>query len=269
MYSDVVDLYSFYQSHLGHVAQRMIRRRLRQMWPSVRGQSVLGIGYALPYLRPFLEETDRVFCAMPAQQGVIAWPYDPVHHQYDAVNVPDNPRKYGNRVVMVDEHRLPFDDLSLDRVLVVHAAECTDQLRHLFREIWRVLHGQGQVMVIVPNRTGIWARVERTPFGHGTPFTNTQMVSTLRDALFVPQRTAGALFMPPTRFRFMMSSAPAWEEIGERWFDPLAGVNFIEATKQIYAGTAIPAARPRKPVLIPVPRPGRSLNHTPQHREPS
>lgn len=259
MYRDVVDLYSFYQSRLGQVAQRMIRRRLRQMWPNMRGQTVLGIGYAIPYLRPFLDESDHVLCAMPIQQGVIAWPYDPAHRQYDAHDVIENPRKYGNRVVMVDETRLPFDDLSIDRVLVVHAAECTEQLRHLLREIWRVLHGQGEVIIIAPNRTGIWARMESTPFGHGTPYTNTQLVTALREALFVPQRTAGALFMPPTRLRFMMSSAPAWEEIGERWFDPLAGVNMIEATKQIYAGTAIPVSRPRKPVLVPVPRASRPL----------
>ena len=259
MYSDVIDLYSFYQSRLGQVAQRMIRRRLRQMWPSLRGQTVLGLGYAVPYMRPFLDEADRVFCAMPAQQGVIAWPYDPKHRQYDAVDIAANPRQCGNRVVMVDEARLPFADLSIDRVLIIHAAECTDQFRHLLREVWRVLHGQGEVVVIVPNRTGIWARVERTPFGHGTPFSTTQMVTALRDALFVPQRTAGALFMPPTRFRFLMSSAPAWEEIGERWFDPLAGVNFIEATKQIYANTAIPAPRQRRPILVPIPRQVRPL----------
>ena len=130
MYRDVIDLYSFYQSRLGQVAQRMIRRRLRQMWPSLRGQTVLGLGYAVPYLRPFLDEADRVFCAMPAQQGVIAWPYDPQHRQYDAVDVAANPRQSGNKVVMVDEARLPFADLSIDRVLIVHAAECTDQFRH-------------------------------------------------------------------------------------------------------------------------------------------
>ena len=39
----------------------------------------------------------------------------------------------------------------------------------------------------------------------------------------------------------VLSSAPAWEEIGGRWFATFAGVVMVEATKQIYAGTAQPA----------------------------
>ena len=42
----------------------------------------------------------------------------------------------------------------------------------------------------------------------------------------------------------MIASAPAWENIGLRWFPSLAGVVMIEAVKQIYAPTAI--AEPAK-----------------------
>ena len=34
----------------------MIRRRLREMWPDLTGQRVVGLGYATPLLRPFMDE---------------------------------------------------------------------------------------------------------------------------------------------------------------------------------------------------------------------
>ena len=64
MWSDVVDLNEFYASPLGQVARRMIRRKLRQLWPNVRGQSVLGLGYATPYLHQFRDEAARVIAVM-------------------------------------------------------------------------------------------------------------------------------------------------------------------------------------------------------------
>jgi hypothetical protein len=76
MYDDVVDLRDFYASRLGQVARRMIRRRLRLVWPDVTGMRVLGLGYATPYLRPFLAEAERVVAVMPAEQGVLPWPHE-------------------------------------------------------------------------------------------------------------------------------------------------------------------------------------------------
>ena len=76
MWTDVVDLRDFYVSTLGQVARRMVRRRLRELWPDVTGQNVLGLGYAVPYLNGFREEAERVLAAMPAGQGVLHWPPD-------------------------------------------------------------------------------------------------------------------------------------------------------------------------------------------------
>ena len=60
----------------------------------------------------------------------------------------------------------------------------------------------------------------------------------LRENMFTPYQTEKALFIPPTRSRMVLSSAPAMEKIGHRWFPAFAGVTIIEATKQIYAGHA-------------------------------
>ena len=74
MWQDVVDLRDFYCSDLGQVARHLLRARIRSMWPDLRGQSLLGLGYATPYLRQFIGEAERVLAAMPEQQGVLPWP---------------------------------------------------------------------------------------------------------------------------------------------------------------------------------------------------
>jgi hypothetical protein len=74
MYLDVVDLRAFYSERLGQVARRLIAERVRMRWPSVAGESVLGIGYATPYLADLTAEAERILAFMPAAQGVVNWP---------------------------------------------------------------------------------------------------------------------------------------------------------------------------------------------------
>ena len=69
MWTDVLDLNEFYASSLGQTTVRLLRARLREVWPSVRGETVLGLGYAAPFLRPFMEEAERTLAFMPAPAG--------------------------------------------------------------------------------------------------------------------------------------------------------------------------------------------------------
>jgi SAM-dependent methyltransferase len=234
MWNDVIDLDEFYRSHLGKVALRMIRRRIREVWPDLHGMTVLGLGHAAPYLRLFQAEADRIMAVSPAQQGVIPWP-------------PGEP----GQVALAYEWALPFADLSVDRLLLVHAVESSEQLREMMREAWRVLKGNGKMLIVAPNRTGIWARSERTPFGHGYPYTNGQLRRLLRDCMFTPGDTTRALYMPPVRRRLVLKSAPAIERIGDRLFQTFAGVLLVEATKQVYAATPGKAVERRRLVVLP------------------
>jgi SAM-dependent methyltransferase len=236
MASDVVDLHEFYRSGLGQMARRLIRRRIRRIWPDLAGQTVLGLGYATPYLSPLRESAARAIAVMPAAQGVIRWPADEP-----------------GLVALADEAELPLPDLALDRVLLVHALEHAEQLRPMLRELWRVLADGGRLLAVVPNRRGIWARLERTPFGHGLPYTARQLSRLLRENMFTPIQTAGALYMPPASRRFLLAWAPAWEELGERWFQTFAGVVMIEATKQVYGAVPVEPVRKRRRVYMPVP----------------
>lgn len=237
MFIDVVDLRDFYERRLGTVARQMIRRRIGTLWADVKGLHVLGLGYATPYLRSLLPEAERVIALMPAPQGVLPWP-----------------RGAPNRAALSEESELPLPNFSMDRVLLVHGLEFSEQVRPLLREVWRVLAAGGRLIVVVPNRRGIWARFDHTPFGQGNPYTTGQLNHLLRDEGFTPERSAGALFVPPTVSRFLLRSAPVWERLGEAWFGTFAGVVVVEATKQIYAAKpAVERLRQRRRVLLPVP----------------
>jgi hypothetical protein len=71
---DVIDLRSFYSSALGEVARRVVHKIVRQRFSNCTGYSILGVGYATPYLEVFREEAVRVLAFMPAEQGVVNWP---------------------------------------------------------------------------------------------------------------------------------------------------------------------------------------------------
>ena len=234
MWNDVTDLDEFYRSPLGKMAQRMIRRRVRSVWPDVRGRSVLGMGYATPYLRQFQTEAERIMAIMPAAQGVIQWP----------------PNASG-QVALAYETELPFPDASVDRILLVHAVESSESLREMMSEVWRVLAGNGRLLVVAPNRRGIWARSERTPFGNGHPYSMGQLRRLLKQCLFTPGETARALFMPPFKRRLALRSASAVERIGAHAFHTFAGIVMIEAAKQVYAVTPGKAVRRTRLVVLP------------------
>lgn len=238
---DVIDLREFYATPLGVMARRLLRRRIRQMWPNLTNLRLLGLGYATPYLRPFREEVERTLAVMPAQQGVVHWPDEGA-----------------SLVTLADETELPFADGSLDRVLLVHGLENAENARVLLREVWRVLTPTGRVLAVVPNRIGLWARFESTPFGHGFSYTPPQLSRLMRDTLFSPTQSAAALYAPPTRRRIVLGAANWWENAGLRFWPHFAGMLLVEAEKQVYAipGLRDPArarSRVRRPALQPVP----------------
>ncbi|RMF01725.1 MAG: methyltransferase domain-containing protein [Alphaproteobacteria bacterium] len=220
MHMDVVDLREFYARPLGGVVRRLLQARIRARWRNVEGLSVFGIGYAVPYLSAFRDEAARVGAFMPAAQGVIAWPVE------------------GKRqTVLADEVSLPLPDTAADRLLLVHALENTESLRAMLRECWRILAPSGRILLVVPNRRGLWAQLDTTPFGHGQPYSRGQLARLLRDAMFSPIDWAHALYMPPVNWQLLLRSAVAWERLGAILWPAFSGVLIVEATKQVYALT--------------------------------
>src|SRR5260221_6389420 len=122
MWLDVIDLRNFYSTRLGHIARRMMRRKVRKIWPSVKGRNVMALGYPTTFLRYYREEAQRLVALMPAEQGALSWS-----------------RKIPNIVVLTEETQLPLANKSVDIVLVVHVLEFTSHPREMIQEVWRVL----------------------------------------------------------------------------------------------------------------------------------
>jgi SAM-dependent methyltransferase len=238
---DVVDLRNFYSQRLGTVARRFVGRGIRARWQDTRGLRVLGVGYATPYLGLFREEAERCLAMMPAPQGVVRWP-----------------SARPALAALVAEDELPLTDAAVDRVLLVHALEMSSDPAELLREAWRVLAPGGRLLAVVPNRRGLWARIDTTPFGHGRPYSRSQITQLLRDTWFTPTGWGEALYVPPIGRGWFLRSAVAWESTGATLSAPFAGVHIVEATKQIYR--AVPVRREKRrlvpslqPVLAPSP----------------
>ncbi len=193
MQLDAADLADFYEAPLGLLTRRLIGRQLRVFWPQTRGACVLGYGFAVPYLRAFQAEAERVVALMPAHQGVVAWP------------------AARPLAALGEEDALPFPDAFFDRIIVVHGLEGADATRPLLRQLWRVLAPEGRILLVAPNRTSLWAQLERSPFAVGRPFSRGELDRLLRAALFEPLRWDRALYLPPFRRRRLIRTANGWD----------------------------------------------------------
>jgi SAM-dependent methyltransferase len=222
----------FYGTARGAVTARLLRERLALMWPNLAGQSVLGIGFAAPYLRLWRDQSSRCIALTPAQMGVARWP----------VGAP-------NLSCTAEEDALPFPDLTFDRVLLVHGLEAAESARRLLRETWRVLKDDGRLLVVAPNRSGMWAYLESTPFGHGQPYSFGQIGRLLADSLYRVERRDSALYLPPSHWRLVLRGSPVLERTGRRLLTGFAGVTITEAVKDLYAAMPIKAVPRRRLVL--------------------
>jgi len=220
MHLDVQDLRAFYyRTNLGRAAQRVIRDQMLAFWPEAKGQDVLGFGFAVPLLRPYLAEARRVTALMPGPQGVMPWP----------AGEP-------NVSVLCEETLWPVETGRVDKLVMLHGLEVSERATALLQEAWRVLGPGGRALFIVPNRAGLWARRDRTPFGTGHPYSPGQFEALLRRQNFFPERSISVLFQPPSQQRYWLKSGPFWERLGRMLPMVLAGgVLMVEASKQVQA----------------------------------
>lgn len=243
MHLDVLDLRNFYyRTQLGRVAQKAIRDQVVKLWPPAKGQTVAGFGFAVPLLRPYLEDARRVIGLMPGPQGVMPWPAG-----------------MENVSVLCEETQWPLETGIVDRLVLLHGLETSENPTALLDECWRVLGPGGRALFVVPNRSGLWSRSDKTPFGYGRPYSMSQLDAQLRRHSFAAERQLSALFAPPSARRFWLRTAPAWERFGHRVSSVLAGgVLMLEVSKQVHApqrpGLAAAVKRPLR-VLEGLPKP--------------
>jgi len=235
MHLDVHQLRDFYyRSQLGRAAQKGVRDRVVERWGDVRGLSVAGYGFAVPLLRPFLGVAERVIGLMPGPQGVMHWPADGQNHS-----------------VLCDEARWPLANDSIDRLVVMHGLETSDHPLAVLDEIHRVLAPHGRALVAVPNRGGLWARSDKTPFGFGRPYSRAQLERLMGEAGFVCSAHTAALFFPPSDRRFWLRSARALEKVGRSWApERVGGVLMLEAVRRDMATPRGLKVTERKPLRV-------------------
>lgn len=234
MYCDIVDLRSFYGSVLGRLAERSISMAISSVWATLANERLVGMGYAVPWLERFGSDAERVFAFMPAGQGAVNWP-------------PEGP----SATTLVFEEELPLADSSVDRILMVHTLEHSENPRETLMEAWRVLAPGGRLVIAVPNRRGLWARFEHTPFGTGRPFSGSQLTELLRETNFTPGQWSDALHFPPVKRRALLKFYNVLERLGRRLWPIFAGVIVVEAQKRLYQGRPV-AARASRRVFVPV-----------------
>lgn len=238
---DVVDLREYYANALGKATRRLIAAKLSGHLPQDPHATVLGLGYATPFLNAQAENAARQIAFMPARRGVIHWPEQgPVAS------------------ALVDELDLPLGDNGVDVALVIHCLEFTDRPDELLQEVWRVLTPQGKLLLVVPNRSSLWAMRDISPYGYGQPFSRQQLQGLLRAAQFSVTRFEYALVMPPSKRLGGSAMARGLEKLcGFAALRGISGALIIEAQKQVYAyapGRKVRRALPRfKPVFLPAP----------------
>jgi SAM-dependent methyltransferase len=200
-------------------------------------ERLLGLGYCRPYLDKFAQDAERAFAFMPAPQGAVAWP-----------------SAESSCTALVFDEDLPLPDASIDRVLGVHAFEHAESPQNFLAEAWRILSPNGKLVLVVPNRRGVWARFDNTPFGYGRPWSRGQINKALGDAGYTVERWNEALFYPPFERYLRLGFAQASERAGRRLWPAFAGVIMVEATKKLYQG--LPATeRASRRVFVPALQP--------------
>lgn len=234
MRTSVTSFANFYRRPFGRLVQRTISRKLVQAWDTADRLRVVGVGYPAPFLNGF-SGAERRMALIPEGIGV------EVDTAYPAC--------------LTHDHRWPFPDASIDRLLIIHGLEEVAGPRRFLREAWRVLTDDGLIIIACANRRGPWALAETTPFAAGRPYSRRQLDALLEATQFQPTAHATALHFPPIDNPVIRRVAMAWEDIGatiESWrlppiFPNLAGVNFVEARK----ATALPVGGSKVEVFRP------------------
>ena len=174
MYDDVIALRDFYNTPLGQHVTGQMHPHITRFWQADTSCLNVMVGYGIGWVPPRAEnqgELTNLLSFMLARSGVIAWP-------------DSEPR----RSSLVDSHALPLPDVHVDRLLLAHALEFDAEPRRLLDECWRVLDGAGRLLVVVPNRRGLWAQLEHTPFGHGRPYSGRQLRQFFLEFLLLGRR---------------------------------------------------------------------------------
>ena len=223
MFLDISAFDEFYASPLGRATSVAIETGLKELWPSLRGQHCLGVGYPFPCLELFQNGTASEAAITPARLGARAWG--------------DDER---NCTAMASLQSLPLASAAYDRIFMMHALDFTRDRDAFLKEIERIMAPGGEIALVVANRVAGWARSENTPFGQGEPFSRTQIIRLIEGAGFTPVRTRSLLHFPPSTGLVSKGWAKKIDKIGSRLWPGLGGISIIIAQRKQLGEIKVP-----------------------------
>lgn len=224
MQADILEFKNFYHGHLGRQVYYSLSKALNE-WQITSKKGILGYGFATPYLN------NHAISFMPAAQGIMLWPCDT------------------NRNALVYENALPLKDQSVDTILVIHGFEFCHFPDAFLEECWRVLKGDGRLIMAVTNRRGLWAHKDSTPLGMGQPYTMTQLTKHLKQKKFDVNRRKRLLYKLPFKGVLAKLVGIFFEMTGPRFMSKFSGLIMIEAVKEVYHPRQVGLTEKVKPRL--------------------
>ncbi len=228
-----------------------VRRRLRSWFAQTPGR-ILGASEQV-----LLEELlSTMFGYHILQLGYLGWKTDPLASSRirNHVVVDDDIGANGTWVrIYASVSALPIATDSIDAVVLAHALEFEDEPHQVLREVERILIPEGRLIVISFNPwslCGLWQllyrRSGRVPWC-GNFFSQVRLRDWLALLGFEIEANHGLLFRPPMQNATIMEKLKFVEQLGNKWWPIMAGVNVTVARKRVSTLTPIkPRWRPRR-----------------------
>ncbi len=213
------DFKDFYRSGAGKKALKILCENLDADFSNNSNQSILGYGFTIPHLERLISRP---------QTAINYFPIFGENPMPDLLGLGQSAKPD----IIGEAQFLPFKDAQFDKILCVHSLEESDSPKQILRELWRVLAPEGRLIIILPNRRGAWARSDKTPFGHGRPFTRSQLMKLLSDTMFNVNCAKRVLFTPPLFCGAHDSISDGFEKIGPKLFPTFGGLLYFELSKR-------------------------------------
>ncbi len=232
----------FYRSPLGHWVVEQLTPRLVEalsVWQKTRPENdsgeLLAMGYPFPLMHPAGLTHVHILVPFALTLASVQRPFQP------------------HTMIHAEPH-LPFDDHSIAGAFLYHALEFAEQPKKLLEEVWRVLEPSGRLLLMVPHRKSRWSTKDSSPFGHGLPYTESQLLTLVEEQGFTLLQRDYGLPLPPRHARLVVRLQRrilGWMKryfaltLWQRWGWVKGGVLIVEVEKRLYAVTPDPANKPR------------------------
>jgi SAM-dependent methyltransferase len=225
---DIMDLKEFYRSPLSKIVIDTIQKMLKSL-RQISDQTLF-VGFGAPYAN----QAQNEILLMQAHLGVLAWP-----------------NSQNNRAFLAYENEWAFTDHVFDEIIIIHGLEYAQHADNFLQECYRCLRPEGRLVVIAPNRRGIWVRSDKTPFGFGQPYTLTQLSKILKKNEFIPVDVMRGLYNFPSSTWLGNLGSWIFECIATRTLQKFSGLVGVSAIKRVYAGVSTKKSKKEQCIAVP------------------